>query len=103
MSSKLLTPAKRDYVWTWLPGAIAPVVAGRLEFIGDLYHFTYGQSYRQRPEAVALYEPELPLRRGRIAPKAPLKIAGCLRDAAPDHWGRRVILNRRTGRRGAGI
>lgn len=104
MTSKLLEPAQEAYVWTWLPGATAPVVAGRIELIGGLHHFTYGQSYLKRATdpsqgAPALYEPELPLRRGRITPKAPLRIAGCLRDAAPDNWGRRVIVNRQTGQR----
>lgn len=27
---------------------------------------------------------------------------GCIRDAAPDAWGRRVILNKKFGRKGAG-
>ncbi len=103
MSSSLLDPAKQAYVWTWLPNATTPVVAGRIELINGIHHFTYGQSYLERTNdprtsAAALYAPELPLRRGRITPKAPLRIAGCLRDAAPDSWGRRVILNRQTGR-----
>lgn len=108
MTSKLLDPAAEAYVWTWLPKAITPVVAGRIELIDGIHHFTYGQSYLARlndvkAAAAALYAPELPLRRGRITPKAPLTIAGCLRDAAPDSWGRRVILNRQTGRRRQGI
>lgn len=42
--------------------------------------------------------PELPLKRGAILPEAGLSMAGCLRDGAPDAWGRRVILNRIFGR-----
>lgn len=42
------------YVWTWLPGQTTPVVAGVLEKTGDFFTFTYGQSYRQRPDAGAI-------------------------------------------------
>jgi serine/threonine-protein kinase HipA len=84
-------------VWVWLPGATRPVVAGLLERRGDVITFTYGRSYRARPDAIPLYEPELPLRAGRIPPLGALEIAGCIRDAGPDAWGQRVILARRTG------
>ncbi len=81
----------------WLPGAEAPVVAGRLDPVGPIATFTYGRSYLAREDPIALYLPELPLERG---PTSPLvgEIAGCIADAAPDAWGRRVILNRRVGR-----
>ena len=81
------------YVWVWLPGATEPVVAGRLDDEGAVTTFTYGRSYLQRKEAIALYEPELPLRAGRQEPDL-LPIHGCIADAGPDAWGRRVI-NRR--------
>lgn len=90
------------YVWIWLPGATEPVVAGRISRDGDRFAFNYGRSYLDRLDRISLYEPELPLRRGMIPPPAGLSMAGCLRDAAPDAWGRRVILNRRFGRRGSG-
>ncbi|WP_419909123.1 type II toxin-antitoxin system HipA family toxin [Hoeflea sp.] len=82
------------YVWIWLPGATEPVVAGRIAREGDRIIFNYGQSYLERNDRIPIYEPELPLRSGAIAPEAELSMAGCLRDAAPDAWGRRVILNR---------
>jgi len=85
------------YVWIWLPDALAPVVAGRLAREGERLTFTYGRSYLERGDAIPVYEPELPLRRGAIPPGPRLRIAGCLRDAAPDAWGRRVILNRLYG------
>ena len=88
---------KEAFVWVWLPGAEDPVVAGRLDLVGDLVAFTYGRSYLDRPDRIALYLPELPLRRGRIMPLAGT-IAGCTTDAGPDAWGQRVILNRRVGR-----
>ncbi|MCB2100490.1 MAG: type II toxin-antitoxin system HipA family toxin [Rhodobacterales bacterium] len=89
------------YVWVWLPGAVTPVVAGRLAAEDGQLHFNYGRSYLDRPEAIPLYEPELPLRPGRLPLPAGLSMPGCLRDAAPDAWGRRVILNRLLGARGA--
>jgi serine/threonine-protein kinase HipA len=84
------------FVWVWLPGAAYPVVAGRLDVTGDTLAFTYGRSYLARDERIALYLPELPLRRGRIMPPSGT-IAGCIADAGPDAWGRRVILNHRLG------
>lgn len=89
------------YVWIWLPGQTAPVVAGRLARDGARLTFNYGRSYLQRADAIAIYAPELPLRAGAIPPLPGLTLASCLRDAAPDAWGRRVILNRRFGRQQA--
>ncbi|MGB5092660.1 MAG: type II toxin-antitoxin system HipA family toxin [Parvibaculum sp.] len=93
-------PAAEAFVWIWLPGALEPVIAGRIELDGGIYAFNYGRSYLERADAIPIYTPELPLQRGRIVPKAPLDMAGCLRDGAPDAWGRRVIINRLTGLRG---
>ena len=78
----------------------APIVAGRIAREGDQFVFNYGQSYLNRDDAIAVYHPELPLGRGAIAPEPPLTIANALRDAAPDAWGRRVIINRLTGKKG---
>ncbi len=80
------------FVWTWLPGADEPVVAGRIEAVGTTYVFNYGQSFLRNTSAVPLYEPELPLRSGRIRPLVELEIAGCFSDASPDAWGQRVIM-----------
>ena len=80
----------------WLPGASDPVVAGRLTDRGTVVTFTYGRSYLERADAIALYLPELPLRRGEIAPLSG-QIAGCMADAGPDAWGRRVIEHCRAG------
>ena len=76
------------FVWVWLPGATEPVVAGRLTDRGAVITFTYGRSYLDRTGAAPLYLPELPLRRGEIAPLSG-RVAGCLADAGPDTWGRR--------------
>ncbi|MEP2827768.1 type II toxin-antitoxin system HipA family toxin [Parvibaculum sp.] len=91
---------KEAYVWVWLPGSTDPVVAGRLERDGGRLIFNYGRSYLDRRDAISIYEPELPLKHGAIPPQAGLAIAGCLRDGAPDAWGRRVIMNRLLGAKG---
>ncbi|KEO60018.1 phosphatidylinositol kinase [Thioclava indica] len=88
---------KEAYVWIWLPGETEPVVAGRITQSGDSYTFNYGTSYLNRKDAIPIYEPELPLRRGLIEPAAGLSMAGCIRDGSPDAWGRRVIINRLVG------
>lgn len=85
------------YIWIWLPEATEPVVAGRLSRDGGRFVFNYGRSYLERPDAIPIHKPELPLIRGVIAPGPGLELAGALRDAAPDAWGRRVILNRLVG------
>ena len=93
-------PPREAFVWIWLPGATGPVVAGRIQAEGSRYIFNYGRSYLSRPDAIPIHLPELPLRPGAIEPEPPLEIANALRDASPDAWGRRVIVNRLTGVRG---
>ena len=92
-----MTP-QHAFVWVWLPGASEPVVAGRLDVVGDQLAFTYGRSYLARPGAISLFTPELPLRAGRTLPSPDRETFGCIRDAAPDAWGQRVILSRLAGR-----
>jgi len=91
------------FVWIWLPGETEPVVAGKLTAAGPTYRFNYGQSYLQRENAIAIYDAELPLRQGLLPLLPGLTIPGCLRDAAPDAWGRRVLLNKRFGRKASNI
>jgi len=88
------------YVWIWLPGVVEPVVAGRIVRDGELFVFNYGQSYLNRDDAIAIFPDELPLQSGLQRPQPPLAMAGCLRDASPDAWGRRVIINRLTNLKG---
>ena len=103
MKSNLLEPASTAYVWIWLPNAAEPVVCGRIDLVDGLYHFTYGRSYLTRTDAIPVWLPELPLGDRVIVPNAPHAIAGALRDAAPDQWGRRVVLNRAFSRRGRDV
>jgi serine/threonine-protein kinase HipA len=96
MTSERATPSTA-FVWIWLPGSEKPVVAGRVDRRGGRLIFGYGSSYLARDDAIAIYEPELPLRPGVIEPPGGFEIANCLLDAGPDSWGRRVILNRLVG------
>jgi serine/threonine-protein kinase HipA len=97
MSSERGREADEAYVWTWLPQATEPVVAGRVHLTGDLVNFNYGRSYLEREASIPLYLPELPLRSGLIAPLERLSLAGCISDAMPDAWGQRVVMNRLLG------
>jgi serine/threonine-protein kinase HipA len=85
------------YVWIWLPGSTSPVVAGLLRKDNGQYVFNYGQNYLARRDAIAIYEPELPLQSGELPLTEGLSMPSCLRDASPDAWGRRVIMNRKFG------
>ena len=88
------------YVWIWLPGQTDPVVAGLLSRFGNQFVFNYGQSYLKRDDAIAIYHPELSLKAGRIPLLPGLAMPNCLRDASPDAWGRRVLINRLLGLKG---
>src|SRR3546814_8280978 len=99
MTSKLPHP-REAFVWPWLPGAVEPVVAGRLVSDVERLQFVYGRSYRESSDAIALYLPELPLGSGPIAPLGTLPMASAIRDGSPDAWGRRVILNKTFGVKG---
>ena len=102
MTSK---PQNREaFVWIWLPGETQPVVAGKLEADDGSVHFNYGKSYLDRRDdknpAIPIYTPELPLRPGVLPLINDLDIPNCIRDAAPDAWGRRVIINKQFGLKG---
>jgi len=100
MTSEKVAPYSEAYVWIWLPGAAEPVVAGLLSQQGRALVFNYGRSYLARPDAVAIYAPELPLRPGALALLPGLNMPNCIRDASPDAWGRRVLINRQLGIKG---
>ena len=96
MTSKNKKPDEA-YVWIWLPDETDPVVAGRLYAEGDTLRFNYGRSYLDRPNAISIYPPELPLQSGELALLPGLSMPGCIRDGSPDAWGRRVIINHVSG------
>lgn len=92
---------KKLFVWIWLPGAIEPVVAGQVlrnEDTGIIY-FGYGRSYRDRSDTIPIFTPALPIKEGLIDPPRGHILAPALRDALPDRWGRRVIVNELLGAR----
>jgi len=95
---------KEAFVWIWLPQQTEPVVAGRLAADNGNILFNYGKSYLERiqdqPPAIPIYEPELPLQAGALPLPDGLSMPSCIRDAAPDAWGRRVIINKKLGRKG---
>jgi len=91
------------FVWIWLPKHTVPVVAGRLRQEKDQLLFNYGQSYLSRKDAIAIYEPELPLKAGRLDLLPRMDMPSCIRDGSPDAWGRRVIINHVTGHSRDGI
>lgn len=100
MTSDRGAPVREAYVWTWLPDRAEPVVAGRLAQTSQGLQFNYGRSWLERDDRLPLYLPELPLHAGVLPLPTGLSMPGCLRDAAPDAWGRRVILNQVFGRAG---
>lgn len=85
------------YVWVWLPGELNPIPAGQLlvdESTDPMrLEYGYGKKYISSSNAFSLYSPELPLQEGLQQAPIGHVVASCIRDAAPDAWGRRVILN----------
>ncbi len=96
-SNKKYTEA---FVWIWLPEEAEPVVAGKLTAEDSYLIFNYGKSYLERENAISLYDVELPLRSGALPLLSGLSMPSCIRDAAPDAWGRRVLINKKLGIKG---
>jgi serine/threonine-protein kinase HipA len=97
---------REAFVWIWLPDKTEPVVAGKLQAQNHKLLFNYGKSYLERihdtaKPAIAIYAPELPLQAGVLPLLDGLTMPGCMRDAAPDAWGRRVIINKLLALKGA--
>ena len=105
MTSDSVKNDNQAYVWIWLPNETKPIVAGKLEANNNTIIFNYGRRYIERVNdtnpAISIYEPELPLKLGVLPLLDGLSMPSCIRDAAPDAWGRRVILNKKLGLKGA--
>ena len=101
MTSDSANAYSEAYVWIWLPSKSEPVVAGLLSKQGQDLVFNYGRSYLSRKDAIPIYQPELTLQSGLISLLPGLRMPSCIRDASPDAWGRRVLINRKFGARGA--
>lgn len=91
------------FVWIWLQGEVEPVVAGQVVAHEGKLKFNYGKSYLDRGNAISIYLPELPLQSGDIELLPSLDMPNCIRDASPDAWGRRVIINKKMGKKGKDI
>ena len=84
------------FVYITLPGQTEPVTAGRFALHPDRRgvpegRFVYGRSYLARPDALPFDPLELKLSERTYSTNALNGVFGALRDASPDHWGRRVI------------
>lgn len=83
------------YVWVYLPEAVSPVVAGRLDVsatpAGNVGQFNYGQSYLSRADAIPIDPVALPLAKGSKTFTSLNGFPGAILDACPDAWGKRVI------------
>ncbi|MEK1893135.1 MAG: HipA domain-containing protein [Rhizobium sp.] len=84
------------FVYITLPGETKAVTAGRFSVTQDrrgtnVGHFVYGRSYRENRDAVEIDPVELKVAARNYETAAMGGIFGSLRDAGPDHWGRRLI------------
>ncbi|MBD8892605.1 type II toxin-antitoxin system HipA family toxin [Roseibium litorale] len=95
----MISEPEELFVWIWLPGQVEPVVAGRVAARDRIIYFNYGRSYLARPDAIPVFNLDLPLGAGVIDPPAGHGLAPSLRDALPDRWGRRVIIHDLLGHR----
>ena len=94
-----MTRSEREcFVYIVLPGATEFVTAGRFrwtdvdgESVGE---FVYGQSYRERRDAVEIDPAELRLSDTGYRTTRLQGFFGAIRDAMPDDWGRRVMERR---------
>lgn len=89
-------PSGECFVYITLPGATEPVTCGRFALSVSRLgvpegRFVYGRSYLERPDAVPIDPVELKLGDRTHTTNALNGVFGALRDASPDHWGRRVI------------
>jgi serine/threonine-protein kinase HipA len=84
------------FVYIALPGETEFVTAGRFQRNIDRHgiatgRFVYGKSYLAREDAVPIDPIELKLTTKTYETRLLKGIFGALRDASPDHWGRRII------------
>jgi serine/threonine-protein kinase HipA len=88
--------AAECFVYITLPGEVTATTAGRFvleknERGDSIGRFVYGRSYLNNPNAVDIDPLELKLAGTTYETVRLNGVFGALRDAGPDHWGRRVI------------
>lgn len=85
--------SEQAYVWVYLPNQTKPVVCGVVALDGAGHVFRYARSYLARDEAIPLAPPSCKL--GELTDD-PIyldsDLSSVLRDAAPDAWGRNVMM-----------
>ena len=81
------------FVWIWLPDETKPVLCGKLQQKSEELQFFYGKRYLAGRNSISLDIREMPLEGGVFRPRIG-EMHGAIRDAAPDAWGRRVLLYR---------
>jgi serine/threonine-protein kinase HipA len=84
------------FVYIALPGETEFVTAGRFQRNIDRHgiatgRFVYGKSYLSRENAVPIDPIELKITNRTYETRLLKGIFSALRDASPDHWGRRII------------
>jgi len=84
------------FVYITLPGETEFVTAGRFQCNIDRHgiatgRFVYGKSYLSWENAVPIEPSGLKLTNRTYETRLLKGIFGALRDASPDHWGRRII------------
>ena len=87
------------FVYIVLPGETKFVTAGRFQLDKNrsgapVGRYVYGKSYLARNEAVPLDPLDLKLSTKTYETRQLKGVFGALRDASPDHWGRRIIEKR---------
>lgn len=87
------------FVYLTLPGETDAVTAGRFELTTSprgvtTGRFVHGRNYLARPDAVEIDPVDLTLGDRTRETVRMDGLFGALRDAGPDHWGRRVIERR---------
>lgn len=87
-------------IWTYLPDRVDPIRAGTVRLRDDgCAPFRYDGDFLAHAlescRNFAFLAPDLPFEDVEAVPAPGLTMAGSLRDASPDAWGRRVIRQRR--------
>jgi len=93
------TNPQECFVYIVLPGETRFVTAGRFQLDKDrsgaaVGRYVYGKSYLARNEAIPLDPLDLKLSTKTYETRQLKGVFGALRDASPDHWGRRIIEKR---------
>lgn len=81
------------FVYIYLPGdGYVPAGHARYDAVKKMCFFRYGDLYVERPNAIPIDPVKLPLQAGVMrSTSRGEQLFSALRDAAPDHWGRKLL------------